>query len=562
MNITQDKPIIVFGIGPDVLSEIASVPFSEVGYDYMAVGMDAVPFATWPIQYVVTNHFEDIPQIHHRRRLMGGNLDFKLVSYKKHPNVDFSLEPLYEGPSGSSAIVGVLAALQMGYEKVILCGCPLTGKAFEGNPYEAFRAGWEYHKEKLLGKVVSMSGWTKTLLGAPTEDWLKKIKPEVEIARHTIPLRNILSDKGNPIFGSEVFRAYVDYANYDKQRGKDKLVELNVKSYFEEGSSHTEPYVNEVYKKRGLEKPEDKANVRRSFVTAAVEKRVDEYLTRFDKLIKEGYSECSFQIYVRPVNGNFQLTSCGFHKIAAMLALGYDEIPNIIVKDDRITVGACWDGGDYYSHEYINILYNSIKRHTSIPFDFVLYVGPLATESKLKLLNTGIQVHQTGLPYWWCGMPFWQKNPPLVKTETLLYMDLDQVIVGDLDEIINFPSNHAYMKDYPADLCPPGKENDGNATLSLIRNGAGSLAWDEYVKAGMPQWNPLSPPPNRLFPLAVQGLVNDLKIPHDVFPEDWVPSYRLQVLRRGLPKDCKSVSFHGRPKPHECNEPWVKENWR
>jgi hypothetical protein len=234
------------------------------------------------------------------------------------------------------------------------------------------------------------------------------------------------------------------------------------------------------------------------------------------------------------------------------------------LKCQKFTVGCCWDGNNnYYSIDYINKLYNSVKRHSTISLDFVLYIGPDASNSGLlDKLIVGVKVFQTGLKYWWSGMMFWMKNPPLVETETLLYMDLDQVIVGNIDDLVNYPSDHCYMKDYPASMCPKGKENDGNATVSLIRNGVGHAVWEEYDSKGRPEWNPLNPPHHRLFPLAAQGIMNSSKIPHDVFPEEWIPSYKWNVIKNGLHKDCKTVSFHGRPKPHECEAQWIKDNWK
>ena len=97
---------------------------------------------------------------------------------------------------------------------------------------------------------------------------------------------------------------------------------------------------------------------------------------------------------------------------------------------------------------------------------------------------------------------------------------------------------------------------------AVLRMGAGDQVWQEYVKAGMPQWDPMNPPTDRKLPLAAQGIMNDHHIKHDIFPQNWVISYKLQAIRTGIPEDCKIVSFHGRPKPHECSEVWVKENWR
>lgn len=231
---------------------------------------------------------------------------------------------------------------------------------------------------------------------------------------------------------------------------------------------------------------------------------------------------------------------------------------------NKFTVGCIWDGSDYYPAKYVNVLYNSVKRNTTIPFDFILYAGAYAkNHPDLKALDKNIRVIHNNFKQWWGGMLWWQAKPEGVETDTVLYIDLDVVIVGNLDPIVNFPSDHAYMKDYPVDMCPRGKENDGNCSVALIRNGAGSRVWEEYEKAGMPQWDVLDPPAGRLFPLGAQGIMNDYKIKHDLFPQDWVPSYKLDVAKRGVQPDCIAISFHGRPKPHELlYVPFIKENWR
>jgi hypothetical protein len=406
--------LIIIGSAPcatedfySCLDRIGNIRLFNRDFDAMAIGLDAVDRVTWPLKYVATNHVEDIPAIRQRREKFQGNINYQLVSYKPHPGVDI-VQPL--GPvSGSSAILGALSGITLGYKKIILCGCPLTGNAPEGNPYEAFRPGWVAQYESVKDKVRSMSGWTRELLGAPTADWL--------------------------------------------------------------------------------------------------------------------------------------------------------------ARGDRITVGCCWDGRDYYSPEYVNILYRSVSRNTTAPFDFVLYTGPDAEKpGRTASIDPAIRIVPIGRPAWWSALSFWEKNPPGVDTDNILYLDLDLVIVGSLDDLIAYPSDHAFMKDYPAHCCPPGLEGDGNASVSLIRSGAGAQIWDGYVAAGMPTWDPLSAPVGRKLPLAVQTLINDplLGIRHDVFPENWVSSHRLHVVPRGIPEGCRVISYHGRPKPHELidQEPWVKENWR
>ena len=171
----MENKIIIFGIAPGVYEEILSVALVPrrlgMKIHYMAVGMDAIGKVPWNLKYVVSNHVEDLPAI--VEKMKGQASKYQIVCPYKTELVDIVFDPPYEGPSGSSAIVGALAALRLGYEKIILCGIHLTGNAFEGNSYEAFRPGWTYHKDKFVGKVKSTGGWTQELLGAPTREWLE-----------------------------------------------------------------------------------------------------------------------------------------------------------------------------------------------------------------------------------------------------------------------------------------------------------------------------------------------------------------------------------------------------
>ena len=409
------KMLIITGSAPcvmDDLHDLAAIGDHQDQADLMALGLDAVDKYPWPIRYVATFHPEDIPEIFRRRTIAGGNRDFKVISHQQKDGVDIVISDYWD-PSGSSALLGVQAALQMGYERIILCGCPLTGKdhtANGANNYEVYRKGWEVKKAELDGLVKSMSGWTRDILGSPTEEWL--------------------------------------------------------------APAHPAP---------------------------------------------------------------------------------------------AITIGACWDGRDYYPPEYVNRLYRACLRNTTIPFDFVLYVGPEAEKpGRTNAIDKAIRIVPVSLPFWWSQLKFWQPNPPGIRTDAILYLDLDQVIIGSLDDLIRYPSAHCYMKDFPSHACPPGREHDANNSTALIRNNGGAKVWEEYVNAGMPTWDPFLYPGLQPLPLAGLSIMNDPKygVKYDLFPENWICSYKLEVQKRGIPEDCRIVVFHGRPKPHEVDEPFVKEHWR
>jgi hypothetical protein len=80
---------------------------------------------------------------------------------------------------GSSGLLAVTVALELGCTKIVLCGVPLdhrVGHYDNPKPWGeggSYRRGWLGHKDEMSGKVRSWSGWTGELLGVPTKEWLE-----------------------------------------------------------------------------------------------------------------------------------------------------------------------------------------------------------------------------------------------------------------------------------------------------------------------------------------------------------------------------------------------------
>jgi hypothetical protein len=236
--------------------------------------------------------------------------------------------------------------------------------------------------------------------------------------------------------------------------------------------------------------------------------------------------------------------------------------PQYAIIEPQITISTGWSGDDLYSLKDVNRLYWGVKRNTKIPYDFILYAGPEAQKpGRLASLADGITVINSEYPSWWVGMKGADPdNRPWIKTNSILGLGLDCVIVGSLDDLIKFPSDFAAMKDYPSRSCPKGKENDCCLEVTLIRNNADRPIWNEYVRVGKPTWDMMNKEANKVWELCAQGWINETHAVHvDLFPEDWIASYKLAVRDWGLPKDCRIVSFHGRPKPSEVDELWIRE---
>jgi hypothetical protein len=177
---------IVMGIAPCLEEDLAAISNHEL-YDFFAIGLDCSDRVLFDIQHVCTYHPEEFPDFIKRRKAAGGNLNFRTHSHMvgKEPRTGLTcftpdeIWPLVDRSpySGSSSYLGAQVAVGLGYSKIILAGCPMSGPNLirsTAQSYDSFQQGWLRHYEKLEGKVRSMSGWSKELLGYPDERWLNE----------------------------------------------------------------------------------------------------------------------------------------------------------------------------------------------------------------------------------------------------------------------------------------------------------------------------------------------------------------------------------------------------
>jgi hypothetical protein len=172
----QNSILIINGSAACVDQDLDAIHelIGELPRDYMAIGLDAVDKHYWPIKYMATFHPAELPLIIQRRRDYGGNIDYEVISHEPRETVKHFISDWWK-PSGSSALLGVQAAItRLGYKKIILCGCPMTGFNEKNNNYANFQQGWKARLKEVGDNVRSMSGWTMELLGAPTKEWLNQ----------------------------------------------------------------------------------------------------------------------------------------------------------------------------------------------------------------------------------------------------------------------------------------------------------------------------------------------------------------------------------------------------
>lgn len=175
--------MVLLGSAPCLYDDLYALPgyldWPSTAYDFMAINVDKLnedKGLIHMISYVASLDIDEhMPMI---RKVMGRH-EYKIISWVERDGVDIVVpmkQPVPVAPagwSGSSSLLGALGAIQLGYTKVILAGCPLIGDIpnSPGMRYEIFQEGWRRHRAAVYGKVTSMSGWTADFLGRPTDEW-------------------------------------------------------------------------------------------------------------------------------------------------------------------------------------------------------------------------------------------------------------------------------------------------------------------------------------------------------------------------------------------------------
>jgi len=213
---------------------------------------------------------------------------------------------------------------------------------------------------------------------------------------------------------------------------------------------------------------------------------------------------------------------------------------------------ACLKWGDKYGVDYVNILHSMVQRHLSQPHRFVCLTDD----------PTGIDCETLpivpNLPTWWGKLTLFAHRIP----GRILYLDLDTVIVGSMDEFASYDGPFCLIKPFYRD------RGFASGVMSIAPDFGGEV-WEKFARnpqAAIDMCRRYAVPPwnfgdQRWLELTVEraDYWQDV-LPGHVLPGQLV-SYKIHC-GAGLPAGSRVVCFHGKPDPHEVGDPWVKEHWR
>jgi hypothetical protein len=167
--------------------------------------------------------------------------------------------------------------------------------------------------------------------------------------------------------------------------------------------------------------------------------------------------------------------------------------------------------------DYVSRLYEGVKRHLSVPYQFtILYDG----------IGEG----------WWCKIDLFK--PGRFKGRCL-YLDLDTIITGSLDDIAAYDGAFAGLSDFYH------PERFASGVMAWDADEAGDI-YTRWRDAGAPQFDPRGD----------QGWIGAMR-PNadrlqDLYPGQLV-SFKADC-REGVPDNARVVCFHGLPRPHMLHD--------
>ena len=138
----------------------------------------------------------------------------------------------------------------------------------------------------------------------------------------------------------------------------------------------------------------------------------------------------------------------------------------------------CLFWGNKYKTEFVNVLYNMVQRHLTIPHKFIIYTDHV----KMQKLVKGDNVEARQLPFhdytgWWNKLTLFSPEANLVGD--CLYFDLDVVITDNIDSFFTYEEDTkvVLMRDFN-----PTTKGFNSSIMRFNNEVMTPYVWNLYLK--------------------------------------------------------------------------------
>jgi hypothetical protein len=226
----------------------------------------------------------------------------------------------------------------------------------------------------------------------------------------------------------------------------------------------------------------------------------------------------------------------------------------------------CVKWGTKYGAEYVNRLYAAVQRHTTVEYQFHCY-----TDDSDEL-HPDVIVHDlpcVDLEGWWNKMYLFNCDNGLTVGEQIFYIDLDTLITGNIDHMLqNLPDHIVMLQDFYHGIAKSaGKIASG---LMTWRHGDYHHIWEQFIRDPNQAIASVRPHGDQHY---IASQITQCAIWQELYPGQ-VVSFKVHC-REGLPDGAKIICYHGTPNIPDSAEkvntsyvwtidpqPWVLDHWR
>ena len=126
-----------------------------------------------------------------------------------------------------------------------------------------------------------------------------------------------------------------------------------------------------------------------------------------------------------------------------------------------------------YTPDYVSKLYRSLKRNSKVPFEFIcLSDTDVEADLVLPLKHDKIKKHWHKLKFFSPQFAYQQPD------DDIIVMDIDQVIVGNVDELLNYPVHSNELVSYDSWW---DKDLKINGSFYKFKSGRLKFVWDRFI---------------------------------------------------------------------------------
>lgn len=158
---------LVIGGAHSVWRDIYRVESVVGPWDGLVIGVNDIGTLLPRLDAWATLHPEKLPQWKREREARGYTIP---PTWSNNYATDYTIA---HWANGSSGLLGVGVAFAMGAEEIILCGVRMDRQRNHfreekgWQQHDRYRRGWLQKLDVMRGKVYSVSGWTREILGPP-----------------------------------------------------------------------------------------------------------------------------------------------------------------------------------------------------------------------------------------------------------------------------------------------------------------------------------------------------------------------------------------------------------